>query len=111
MGHASGTRALSAVYSGLADLDQKVIDDLKRQYISVLPDLETELSQTTVANEIGELKARLKRMEDFMRQWLNLTPEDLAYLMGVMRRLRLKRAAQIDREVKAMEDHELMFSA
>jgi len=72
--------------------------------------LETELSQTTVANEIGELKARLKQMEDFMRQWLNLNPEDLAYLMKVMRRLRLKRAAQIDREVKAMEDHELMFS-
>lgn len=47
------------VGSGLADLDQKVIDDLKRQYISVLPDLETELSRTTVANEIGELKARL----------------------------------------------------
>ena len=110
MGHASGTRALSAVYSGLADLDQKVIDDLKRQYISVLPDLETELSQTTVANEISELKARLTRMEDFMRQWLNLNPEDLAYLMRVMRRLRLKRAAQIDREVKAMEDHELIFS-
>ena len=73
---------LSAVYSGLADLDQKVIDDLKRQYISVLPDLETELSRTTVANEIGELKARL----------------------------RLKRAAQIDREAKAMEDHEVKFS-
>ena len=50
MGHASGTRALSAVYSGLA------------------------------------------------------------YLMRVMRRLRLKRATQIDREVKAMEDHELMFN-
>ena len=73
--------------------------------------METELSQTTVVNEIGELKARLKRMEDFMRQWLNLNPEDLAYLMRVMRRFRLKRAAQIDREVKAMEDHELMFSA
>ena len=76
----------------------------------MLPDLETELSQTTVANEISELKARLTRMEDFMCQWLNLNPEDLAYLMKVMRKLRLKRAAQIDREVKAMEDHELMFS-
>jgi len=54
MGHRSG---LVATYAGLRDMDTQAIEALKKEYISILPELETEVTDTT-------LRARLERQEE-----------------------------------------------
>lgn len=60
MGHKKGYESLSATYSGLRDLDPKAINDLKQQYIGILPELETEITDTT-------LRVQIKDMEEIQK--------------------------------------------
>lgn len=56
MGHIKGLESMSAVYNGLRDGHPESIERLKQQYISILPELETELPETTIRAEIQEQK-------------------------------------------------------
>ena len=58
MGHKRGFESLAATYSGLRDLDPKAIDDLKQQYIRILPELETEVADSTLRTQIADLKVK-----------------------------------------------------
>ena len=56
MGHVRGLESLSAVYNGLRDRHPKAIERLKEQYITVLPELETEVGDISLRTELDELK-------------------------------------------------------
>lgn len=58
MGHQKGLESLSATYSGLRDLDPKAIDDLKQQYIQILPELETEVSDSSFRTQIADMEEK-----------------------------------------------------
>jgi len=63
MGHQKGYESLSATYSGLRDLDPQAINDLKQQYIGILPELETEISDTTLRVQIKDMEEIQKTRE------------------------------------------------
>ncbi len=71
MGHSAGIVSLTAVYSGLRDLDKTAIEELKKQYISLLPDLETEMTDLAV-------KARLEELERHEAEFAKLREEQAA---------------------------------
>lgn len=54
MGHKRGIESLSATYNGLRDMDPKAINELKQQYISILPELETEITDTSLRMRLDE---------------------------------------------------------
>lgn len=58
MGHYQGLRSLTATYSGLRDMDPVAIETLKQQYISVLPELETEVTDESIKAQLAELKEK-----------------------------------------------------
>lgn len=66
MGHQKGYESLSATYSGLRDLDPKAINDLKQQYIGILGELETEVSDPSLRQDIEGIQEELKDLKDFV---------------------------------------------
>lgn len=64
MGHQSGLVSLEATYSGLRDMDPQAIATLKKKYISVLPELETEVTDITLKAQLEEKEKRLKTFEE-----------------------------------------------
>jgi integrase len=58
MGHSAGIVSLTATYAGLRDLDAQAIASLKTQYIKLLPQLETEMTDLSLRTRIDELEAR-----------------------------------------------------
>ncbi len=81
MGHKRGLESLSATYSGLRDLDPQAIDELKQQYIQILPELETtsvsilkaqleekEQKEQALISELGRMKGDITDMQDFLEQ-------------------------------------------
>ena len=57
MGHREGLEGMPATYGGLRDLDPVAIAFLKKDYISVLSELETEVTDTT-------LRVKIEKMEE-----------------------------------------------
>lgn len=82
MGHRSGLESLVATYSGLRDMDPQAIAALKKKYVALLPELETEVSDVTlkvqIADmeeiqktrqvELSELREDVMEMKEFLRQ-------------------------------------------
>lgn len=68
MGHVKGLDSMSATYNGLRDGHPEAIARLKEQYISILPELETELSETTIRAEIQEQKEAQSETVEELRE-------------------------------------------
>lgn len=82
MGHRKGLESLVATYSGLRDMDPQAIAALKKKYVALLPELETEVSDVTlkvqIANmeetqktrqvELAELKEDVIEIREFLQQ-------------------------------------------
>jgi integrase len=64
MGHSKGLESLTATYGGLRDMDPKAIAELRKRYISVLPELETEVSDTTLKAQLEEKEREKKRLAE-----------------------------------------------
>jgi len=60
MGHRKGLLSLSSTYSGIRDMDPQAIEQLKKKYISILPELETEITDTTLRAQL-EMKEQEKK--------------------------------------------------
>lgn len=73
MGHVVGIESLSAIYSGLRDLDPKAIEELRQEYTNLLPELETELSEETVTSEIKTLREEKEALEERVQMLENLS--------------------------------------
>ena len=81
MGHSRGLLSLEATYSGLRDMDPQAIAALKKKYIEVLPELETEITDVTLraqlekkekerekqAAKFSEIREELDEIKDFVR--------------------------------------------
>lgn len=66
MGHREGVESLVATYSGLRDMDEAAIQQLKKQYIELLPVLETEITDVTLRAQLEKKEQEKKRLaEDF----------------------------------------------
>ncbi len=81
MGHVKGQKSLTAIYAGLRDLDPRAIDEIKKEYAKILPDLETELSEESISSELETLRRRVAEMERFNKTFMNLEPSDIDRLM------------------------------
>jgi integrase len=89
MGHREGLESMVATYSGLRDMDPHAIQELKKQYIELLPEIETEITDVTLkaqlekkekekvelvdrlsgfAEELDEIKESIKLMRDRERE-------------------------------------------
>lgn len=64
MGHREGLEGLAASYGGLRDLDQQAIDSLKKKYISILPELETEITDVTLRAQLQDKETEKKELVD-----------------------------------------------
>jgi chaperonin cofactor prefoldin len=76
MGHRKGLESLAATYGGLRDLDSQAIGALKKKYMSILPELETEVTDTTLKAQIEEKEKRIQSFEERMDE-LRMTAERL----------------------------------
>ena len=63
MGHRKGLLSLSSTYSGIRDMDPQAIKALRKKYISILPELETEITDTTLKAQIEEKEKRIRSYE------------------------------------------------
>lgn len=68
MGHAKGIRSLEATYGGLRDMDPVAIAELKKKYIKILPDLETELTDASVRARIEHLEEKESEVDKMKRE-------------------------------------------
>lgn len=66
MGHSQGLLSLEATYNGLRDLDPVAIEALKKKYISLLPELETEITDVTLKAQIEEKERRIRSYDERM---------------------------------------------
>ena len=66
MGHREGVESLVATYSGLRDMDPHAIQELKKEYIKLLPELETEITDVTLMAQIEEKEKRIRSYEERM---------------------------------------------
>lgn len=64
MGHQAGLVSLEATYSGLRDMDPLAIQALKRKYIEILPELETEITDITLKAELEQKERQLKQYDE-----------------------------------------------
>lgn len=60
MGHYKGLMSLEATYNGLRDLDPRAIASLKKKYISILPELETEITDATLRVQLEDKEKEKK---------------------------------------------------
>ena len=58
MGHRSGLESLVATYSGLRDMDPQAIGELKKKYVALLAELETEVTDVTLKAQLEEKEKR-----------------------------------------------------
>ena len=76
MGHVKGLDSMSATYNGLRDGHPEAIKQLKEQYISILPELETEETEATINGKLREQKeAQDQTIEELRDQLANLQRE------------------------------------
>ena len=82
MGHREGLEGMPSTYGGLRDLDPQAIAALKLDYIKILPELETEVTDTTLRvqmasmeekaevreAELADIKQDVDEIRDFLRQ-------------------------------------------
>jgi len=82
MGHKKGLMSLEATYNGLRDLDPQAVEALKKKYISILPELETEITDTTLraqledkekekqglVEKLSSFQEELDEIKDFIRK-------------------------------------------
>lgn len=68
MGHVKGLESMSAIYNGLGDGHPQAIARLKEQYISILPELETEISENTIRAEIQEQRETQSETVEELRE-------------------------------------------
>ena len=71
MGHREGIESMTATYAGLRDLDREAIAGLKAQYVRLLPQLETEMTDLSV-------KARIQQLEEREAEFRKLQEEQAA---------------------------------
>ena len=69
MGHSEGLEGLAATYGGLRDLDPVAIQQLKRKYIEILPELETEITDTTLKVKIEKMEKERGTMAERLQQF------------------------------------------
>ena len=91
MGHVKGINSLSAVYSGLRDLDNRAIEELRKQYAKIVPELEGSTVEPIVSEELEKLKRRVKFLEDVLGVLTKLHPEDLEKVIRYAKLLQAKR--------------------
>jgi len=91
MGHVKGINSLSAVYSGLRDLDNRAIEELRKQYAKIVPELEGTTIEPLVSEELEKLKRRVKFLEDVLGVLTKLHPEDLEKVIRYAKLLQAKR--------------------
>ena len=91
MGHRSGLESLVATYSGLRDMDPSAIAALKKEYVKLLPELETEVSdialkiqleekekkEQALIEDLGKMKGDIKDLRDFVKQLKDQENRDL----------------------------------
>lgn len=63
MGHREGLQGMPATYGGLADLDPIAVNRLKKDYVKMLPELETEITDTTLKVQIADMEEIQKSRE------------------------------------------------
>lgn len=64
MGHKKGLLSLEATYNGLRDLDPDAIAALKKRYISILSELETEITDVTLKAQLEDKERQIQRFEE-----------------------------------------------
>ena len=84
MGHRSGQESLVATYSGLRDMDPQAIAALKKEYVKILPELETEVTDITLRAQLEEKEEQKKALADD----LGGMKEDIAELRDFIQQLR-----------------------
>ena len=83
MGHRKGLLSLSSTYSGIRDMDPQAIDALKKKYIGILPELETEITDVTLKAQLERKEQEKKKLaEDFkgIREELDDIKENIKFL-------------------------------
>lgn len=79
MGHRQGLEGMPATYGGLRDLDPMAIAMLKRDYISILHELETEIRDPALREELieKEIEQRklIKRLDVLIENYEDLKKE------------------------------------
>lgn len=68
MGHRGGQESLVATYSGLRDMDPQAIAQLKKEYIKLLPELETEITDITLKAQLEEKEKKQQVLQDDLGQ-------------------------------------------
>lgn len=68
MGHRAGIESLVATYSGLRDMDPTAIESLKQQYIEILNELETEITDVSLKRELEEKQDKIRAFEERLEQ-------------------------------------------
>ena len=86
MGHRSGVESLVATYSGLRDMDHHAIKELKRQYVELLPELETEVTDLVLKAELQQKEKQLQKFEDKMDEMRRRQEEIEAFLRRLEQR-------------------------
>jgi len=87
MGHAKGLKSLSITYNGLRDLDPLAIEALKREYMKVLPELETEITDITLRAQLAAKEKQEKRRSEEMAE----IREEMAELRDFLKELKEKK--------------------
>jgi len=76
MGHSKGLNSMTATYSGLKDMDPLAIEDMKKQYIKIIPDLETEITDISLDSKFTQLSEKEKErdieMDEIKRELAHL---------------------------------------
>ena len=106
MGNIEGMDSLSAVYSGLRDLDQEAIKEIREDYANILPELETELSEKTVTSELEVLRKRVQRREEYNHKFMNLSPVEIEGLLEDRKKRQRHEAIFDDRGIQRQEREE-----
>lgn len=68
VGHAKALRGLEATYNGLRDLDPVAIEAIKKEYVSILNELETEVTDTTLKAQLQKQEEEREALADRMRK-------------------------------------------
>lgn len=68
MGHRRGLMSLEATYSGLRDMDPQALEQLKQKYMSVLPELETEITDLALRRKVESLEENRVEREKELKE-------------------------------------------
>ena len=104
MGHLKGINSLTATYSGLRDLDDRAIEELRKQYSEIVPELEGVGVSTVSTEEFRKLEQRVKFLEDVLGELVKLKPENLEKVINFAKMLRAKELWE-EQEKQIMEEY------